>query len=271
MRDMRMTTICAVLLFLLLLSGAATPSFTEIPPSALLAESDLTALGTLSDLHVIRKSGDSCLYGGTLQVEKMLHGSADLKDGAVELRWNVVPGFSGSFNPADLGQGRGIWILTRFSGDDGGVFYTADHPSRFLPPEKLAEVQSLLRKPVYRISLASDEYIAGKPVMASFTISAPADSVKADAYLQVVKGKLIFAGPVEIHVQNASGEVKRRGHLLSTAAAGPVTIRKGAPLSVDVDLSKSFHLINDGSYTVWWGSGSIVSPRYSFYLRKPSK
>jgi hypothetical protein len=268
---MKMKTICTILLFTLLLSGAATPSFTEIPPSALLAESDLTALGTLKDLHVISRNGDSCLYGGTLQVEKILYGNADLNDGAVELRWNVVPGFSGSFNPADLGQGRGIWILTRFSGDGSGVFFTADHPSRFLPPERLAEVQSILRKPVYRISLSADEYVVGKPVVAAFTISAEADGVKADAYLQVVKGKLIFAGPVEIHVQNASGEVKRRGHLLSTAAAGPVTIRKGLPLSVDVDLSKSFYLISDGSYTLWWGSGSIVSPRYTFYLRKSSK
>jgi len=268
---MRIKVICTTLLFALLLSGAATSSFTEIPPSALLAESDLTALGALNDLHVISSSSDSCLYGATLVVEKILYGSADLKDGAVELRWNVVPGFSSSFNPADLGQERGIWILTRFSGDCSGVFYTADHPSCFLPPDRLAEVQSILRKPVYRISLSADEYLAGKPVMASFIISAGADSVKADAYLQLVRGKLVFSGPVEIHVQNESGDVKRHSHLLSTSAAAPVTVRKGTPLTMDVDLSKIFHIVNDGSYTLWWGSGSIVSPKYTFYIRKPLK
>ncbi|MGV8123695.1 MAG: hypothetical protein AB2L14_28440 [Candidatus Xenobiia bacterium LiM19] len=268
---MRIKLICSTLALFLILAGSAWSSFTSLPPSALLAESDLVVLGTLKDLHVIKKSGEVRIYGGALQVEKVLAGNAELTDGAVAVRWTVVYGLSSSFNPEDLNQKRGVWLLTLWSGDEKGEFFTADHPGRFLLPDQLASVQSLLEKPFYRIALESDEYLSGKPIMARFIISTEKDAAKADAYLQVVKGKLIFSGPVEIHIQNVNGEVKRRGRL-ATASAEPVTVKKGSPHSVEIDLSKSFYLVSEGSYTIWWGSGNgITSPRYTFYIKKPSR
>ncbi len=264
--------ICSTLVFFLMLAGIVRPSFTDLPPSALLAESDLVVLGSLKDLHVIKRSSDLNVYEGMLQVEKILAGKAEVTGGSLTLRWTVVPGLSSSFSPEYLDQKRGIWFLARWPGEGKETFFTADHPSRFLLPDRLAEIQSLLEKPFYRISLRNEEFVTGKPIVASFIISTEKDAAKADAYVQVVKGKIILCGSVEIHIQNVKGNVKRRGHAFATSSAGPVTVKKGSPLSVEIDLSKSFYMDNDGSYTIWWGSSTgVTSPRYTFYVMKPSR
>ncbi len=265
------TIIFSLLAFLFILSAAVPASYTSLPLSALVAESDTIALGTLKDFKIVseRMAGGTTVRTceGALQVEEILLG-----DGTetMKLRWTVVPGLSSSFNPEEMNDKRGIWLLAKNTDANGVSSLTMTHPGRFVEAEKLAVVKSLLQKPIYRIALKSDEYTSGKPLMATFTILALKDEVKAESFLKVQGGKLVFCGTARIHISNGTGEVKMRDEHTAVAPSHEVvTVKKGNPLKVDIDLSRYFNLRQEGSHTIWWGSSyELSSPRCTFYTQE---
>jgi len=227
--------------------------------------------GTMKDFKVVseRKDGGTTVRTGegTLEVDEVLMGDSAK---TLKLRWNIVPGLSSSFNPEGLSNRRGIWLLEKTTGADSEGILTVTHPGRFVEAEKLAAVKSLLQKPIYRIALKGDEYRAGKPMMATFIISTVKDEVKVPSFLRMEKGKLIFCGTAAIHISKSPGEIQRRQDRTATAPAqGAVTVKRGAPLEVEVDLARYFFLEKDGAHTIWWGASSeLSSPRCSFYVVK---
>ena len=255
----------AMLTFLCVEVGHA--SYAYVPLKALVATSDLIVIGTLRQVTSVQQKDMTfpfLNYTGLIKVERSIIGKTPA-DGTCELRWSV--GGPVRLAIQDRENEMGIWLLQAHSASSNYTYFTADYPDRFLPMDRLSEIQDILRSPLYDLTIEEPDNFLEGPLMAVFRIRTVQHTLGVTDYPSVVGSELILNGRCRIAFQG--GDVPYRQVSHRTNDVTPLTITPDSPYSLRVDLAKLFQFTKARSYTIWWGINEADSScRYNFYLRE---